>query len=205
MFAYYGNNPVCFSDPSGCFRFYKLEYAHPNGSDGDRNIYNQKDEGVRDIPFGLANVGHSGCGPVALYNALQLLGQYHFSFEEILQYYEDNHYLTWGGLLGSEISGCVRFLEDQGYIVMLVPNTDKNEDIANIADVCILWYCFRQSGALPVAAHYVAFTQTDGIGKYYNAYSNQTSIYTYRGGPNSFMRDYADGGLGGLLICVFEP
>ena len=44
MFAYCGNNPVCFFDPSGYFRFCQFAYTQPNGDSGSGYVYNQDDE-----------------------------------------------------------------------------------------------------------------------------------------------------------------
>ena len=109
MFATCNNNPVCFSDPTGHAIWGTNTVAVCDGGTS-RFIYNQKNEPYGGIILEAASVAHGGCGPVAVNNALQLLGNNSISFDQIIDFYRENSGIVAGGYLGTSFVTAISFL-----------------------------------------------------------------------------------------------
>ena len=163
MFTYCGNNPVCFTDSTGrrmvcAFNAelsWKADYIH-----------DQKDESVGSIELGSATVSHGGCGPVAVYNAMQILGKTGVLFEDVLSYYEDNNGYLLDGYLGTSVYTCISYFEDQGYTVVATRDVINSAEYARYADASILWCWFDTISFPYLGAHFMAFEQIGTYGVY---------------------------------------
>ena len=86
MFAYCNNNPILFADPSGCVPVFPVEISGGGGKPQEIEIpdsiwtkvtgfiYGQADFEYSDNRVGRGTYAVNGCGIIAIYNALLLLG-----------------------------------------------------------------------------------------------------------------------------------
>ncbi len=187
MFAYCGNNPVVFFDPFGTRKDVCVRKMDESGSGF---IYNQHYEPYSSMEMGLTTLSHGGCGPIAVYNALKIMGRSDISLQYVINYFEENNGLLLGGFLGSSPYACIDFFEAHGYTVLATKNTMMYDEIAATADACILWCWFDTSSFPGLGAHFIAFEQKGERGIYYNAYGNSSGPYKYTGGCHEFLGWY---------------
>ena len=200
MFAYCNNNPVNYTDFKGSVP--SKDYCVALGPDCGTNyeyIYDQTSSPHGETSLGIASVSHGGCGPVAVYNAMLMLGNY-ASLNEIIDYFEQDNGIYFGGLLGSSFYTCANYFRDQGYSVYTTKEVAAYSDLAASADACILWCWFDTKGFPFVGAHFMAFKQNGTMGRYYNPFSGSTSPYDYNGDCYSFLRNDYDGYYPALIL-----
>ena len=188
MFAYCLNNPVGFADPSG----YAAGWTNlVNICDGgtSRFIYNQNDEPYGSMILGSASVAHGGCGPVAVNNAAQLLGNNSTSLGEIIDFYRNTEGLDVGGWLGTSLNAAADFFEVRGYdtVVLSVDEIYNYSGIESGFDAGIILYWYESSKFPYFGSHYVAFRQYDTVGYYYNTFSDSTDVYKHTGSLVDFL------------------
>ena len=164
------------SDSSNCFNDF---------------IYNQKDEDVKKYRYGFSTTGQSGCGWVATYNALKMLGVLMEPYD-IIREYEMSSGLMVYGFSGTNPISIAQFFDKKGYVVNIFfddyTGTAKKYNVVNIMN-------YRHSSG----GHYVAIKYEDESFKGYNTFCNNTtvdilgkSITTLRGGEYE----------GDILICI---
>jgi len=165
MYAYCLNSPVNGCDPSG------MRFQDPNcRSCGGRNeytdagtgtpyFYNQKDKNVKDKSVGLSTVGHSGCGPVAIYNAEVSLG-HNPNFDDILDYFDTSNTLFFGfaGVLPNDV---ISNFKDRAYTVVTTTDINKFSVVSDAADTCIMWYLYTTMDFPWIGGHYVQYDRTE--------------------------------------------
>lgn len=200
MFAYCNNNPASFEDSSG----YSLKPSTVSINDTGRGdfIYNQEDDPYGSVSLGLASVAHGGCGPVAVYNVLRMMGNFDIEFSEIVEYFIINGYTNCGGILGTSYDGCIAFLRDQGYTVYATKKVREYAELAATADACILNYWFDSSTFVQLGAHFTAFEQCGKTGFYYNAYNNIKTVYKFNGDCADFVAK--NEGCIPVLILIYD-
>ena len=54
-------------------------------------IYNQHYEPYSSMEMGLTTLSHGGCGPIAVYNALKIMGRSDISLQYDINYFEENN------------------------------------------------------------------------------------------------------------------
>ena len=193
MFAYCNNNPVGNVDYTGFLPVVKTTAICDGGT--SKFIDSQHDEPYADMSIGITNIAHGGCGPVAVFNAMQLLGRTDVTLESIVEYYKENDYFLLDGLLGSLPVAAVNYFEDQGYHVTVLTCGEIRyyRSVEEYADACILWYWYEEPS---VGAHFVAIGQYGGTGIYFNW---RSTPYRYDGYISDFMRD-EDYGIAQLIL-----
>lgn len=127
-------------------------------------IFDQTEPNIAALPCGLATVGHSGCGPIALYNACLLSGK-ETALSEILSDLRQGHGFSLWGFAGSKTQMLLRWLKGKGFRVQ------KSRSCFGNDGVYILRYWFWQKKFPFLGSHYVAFSQTGDLGVYYNVCS----------------------------------
>ena len=170
MFAYCLNSPISYDDsfgnwPSVC----NTVLVNDGGSSSF--IEDQAEEPYKTMSFGSSTVGHGGCGPVSVYNALQLLDRRDVTFGDILRYYEVNNGDILDGWLGSLPNTITQYFQQEGYDVSILANNEVlgNGGVSVYADAAILWYWYESNKFPYVGAHYVAFKLYPDAGYYYNS------------------------------------
>ncbi len=151
----------------------------------ERFIYSQLEEAYASRPMGLSTLDKGGCGPVACYNVMQMLGR-ETTLEEILSYYKKHWGLLLGGLLGSVLFTAAQYFRHQGCRVQVYRSAKIFPQAAREAEGCILWYLFPRKKALP-GAHFIALRCRDNIIQAYNVWANQRSTYVHYGSMESFL------------------
>jgi len=141
----------------------------------DTLIYNQRKIPKDQWRYGLRSSAAVGCGWIAVYNALTLMG-YRAKPEELIRYFERQLPLIHGNA-GTSILGPAICMKQMGFPVKVTANPKEFDDIAKNADVCILFY--RWTKPWKYGAHFVALEYKDGQFVGYNTYNNSVGPDLY--------------------------
>ena len=172
MFAYCNNNPVSYSDATGNRPKYIPVCIEDD--EGENFITDQRDAMYGFQRFGVTSISHGGCGVIASYNALIMLGDSK-SFDKVLGYYNNRMVLILGkGLIGLSPGAVARYFRDLGYHVTMTNSPDLIDIYSQTADASILYYEFPATywGIEAYGAHFVAYHQTGSIYTAYNTAEN---------------------------------
>lgn len=104
-------------------------------------IYNQHDIPKEQYRYGLRASADVGCGWVATWNALQILG-YKTDIPALIRYYEWQLPLIHGNT-GTSFWGPAVCFRKWGFPVKIVVDTKRFDETAKNADACILFYHWR--------------------------------------------------------------
>ena len=108
-------------------------------------IYNQHDIPKEQYRYGLRASADVGCGWVATWNALQILG-YKTDIPALIRYYEWQLPLIHGNT-GTSFWGPAVCFRKWGFPVKIVVDTKRFDEAAKNADVCILFYHWRNTAS----------------------------------------------------------
>lgn len=136
----------------------------------DDLIYNQRDIPKDQWRYGLRSSAATGCGWIATYNALRLMG-YKTDIDELIRYYEAMLPLVHGNA-GTSFWGPARCFKHWNFPVEICTNRSRFDAVARRSDVCILFYHWRKDYKL--GAHFVALQHSDTGVISYNTYRNST-------------------------------
>ena len=105
----------------------------------------------RDIPkeqwrYGFRSSAATGCGWIATYNALRLLGK-KATPEELIRFYQRQLPLIHGNF-GTTILAPAWYFKKQGYLVEWTARNDRFDDLAKRSDACVLYYRCVKNGSL---------------------------------------------------------
>lgn len=162
----------------------------------DGLIYNQRDIPKEQWRYGLRSSAAVGCGWIATYNALRLLG-HPAEPEEIIRSYERQIPLIHGNT-GTMLFAPALFFKQRGFPVELVLAREKFDDAAKSADVCILFY--RWTGKWKLGAHFVALRHEAGGFVGYNTYRNSKGPDRYGPSLSELLRKKKY--FGCVLLCI---
>ncbi len=132
----------------------------------DKLIYNQNSIPKEELRYGFRSSAATGCGWIATYNALTLMG-FNVTPEKLISYYEKAFPLV-NGNFGTFVLSPVFLLKRLGLKVKVTDNIKEFDSLAQRAEVCILFYHWRNK--LKFGAHYIAVEQKDGDFFGYNTY-----------------------------------
>lgn len=141
-------------------------------------IYNQDKIPKEQWRYGFRSSSATGCGWIAAYNALLLLG-YRTDPEALIRYFERQVPLI-NGNVGTVIFGPALRFHKWGFPVKAVLRRSDFDREAKEADVCILYY--RWLKKYRYGAHFVALRHTDEGFVGYNTYRTSTGPDKY--GPS---------------------
>ena len=147
-------------------------------------IYNQHQIPKDTWRYGFRSSAATGCGWIATYNALRLMG-YRAEPEQLIRYYQRQVPLV-NGNVGTVLFGPALRFRQWGFPVKMILDRSQFDQAAKEADACILFYrWFRKYryGAHFVALHY---TENGFIG--YNTYSNSTGPDRYGPSLDGFLK-----------------
>ena len=125
-------------------------------------ICNQQDIPKEQWRYGLRSSAATGCGWIATYNALRILG-YRAKPEQLIRYYEHQLPLIHGNL-GTSFWGPGLCFRHWGFAVEFCGKRKEFDAVAQRSDACILFYRWRRG--CKFGAHFVALrkTETEYIG-----------------------------------------
>ena len=133
-------------------------------------IYCQRQIPKKQWRYGLRSSAATGCGWIAAYNALHLMG-YRPAPERVIKYFEKQVPVI-NGNMGTFKYGPALFFRKLGFGVKLCRNRKNFDRMAKESDVAILFFWWRKK--LRIGAHFVA-VKYDGNGfTGYNIYRNST-------------------------------
>ena len=159
-------------------------------------IYNQRDIPKEQYRYGLRPSAEVGCGWIATYNALKILG-YETDIPALIRYYEWQLPLIHGNA-GTSFWGPAVCFRKWGFPVKLVLDARRFDQEAECADACILFYRWRNRYHL--GAHFTALRHTPAGFIGYNTYRNSTGPDNYGGSLTAFLRSH--GYFGAILIAI---
>ncbi len=149
-------------------------------------IYNQKQIPKRQWRYGLRSSAATGCGWIATYNALRLMG-YQVDVEKLIRYF------TWqipviNGNMGTFLFGPAIFFRQKGFQVRLTASRKKFDDLVKDSDVCVLFYYWHRK--FKFGAHFVTVRHQDGKFVGYNTYSNSIGPDVYGESLETFLKKH---------------
>lgn len=159
-------------------------------------IYNQHRIPKAQWRYGLRSSAATGCGWIATYNALRLLG-YRAKPEELIRMYEKMLPVVHGNA-GTTFWGPAVCFKQWGFPVTMVFDRGKFDAAAMESDVCILFYRWRKDWKM--GAHFVAVERTGEGFVGYNTFKNSTGPDTYGSSIDGFLR--RKGYFGAVLIGI---
>lgn len=148
-------------------------------------IYNQRDIPREQYRYGFRASKDVGCGWIATYNALQLLG-YRTDIPELIRYYEWQLPLIHGNA-GTSFWGPAICFRKWGFPVKILVDRSAFDAAASGADACILFYRWHRKCKL--GAHFVALQHTPAGFVGYNTYSNSTGPDHYGDSLDGFLKE----------------
>ena len=150
----------------------------------DDFIYNQKQIPKEKWRYGLRSSVATGCGWIATYNALKILG-YQAEPEDLIRAYQRQLPVI-NGNTGTILFGPALKFRQWGFPVRAVLKREKFDEAAKNADVCILYY--RWLNKYKYGAHFVALHHTPEGFIGYNTYNNSTGPDRYGPSLSEFLK-----------------
>ena len=147
-------------------------------------IYCQHDIPKDELRYGLRTSAATGCGWIATYNALRILGR-RADKRELIRYYERQLPLVHGNG-GTSFWGPAAFFTHHGFSVRMEARRDRFDALAAECPVCILFYYWRKG--MKIGAHFVALHKTDRGFVGYNTYKNSTGPDFYGESLEKFLK-----------------
>ena len=134
--------------------------------------------------YGLRSSAATGCGWIATYNALRIMG-YEAEPEALIRYYERQLPLIHGNA-GTSFWGPAVCFRQWGHPVTVTAKRSRFDRVVEESDVCILFYRWRKG--ILLGAHFVALHRTDQGIIGYNTYRNSTGPDRYGSSLDSFLK-----------------
>ena len=125
--------------------------------------------------YGFRTSAATGCGWIATYNALRIMGE-EAEPESLLRFYERMLPVIHGNF-GTTILAPAFYFKRKGYRVQWTACPEKFDKMAKESDACILFYRWRKKWKL--GAHFVALHYTPEGFLGYNTYRNSRGADRY--------------------------
>ena len=159
-------------------------------------IYCQGDIPREQWRYGLRSSAATGCGWIATYNALRLLG-YRAEPEKLIRLYERMLPLIHGNA-GTTIPAPALAFKHWGFPVKVLCSRKHFDAAAKESDVCIIFYYWRDKWKL--GAHFATVRHQDGRFTGYNTYSNSTGPDDWTESIDEFLKQRKY--FAPVLICI---
>ena len=150
----------------------------------DDLIYNQTKIPKEQWRYGLRTSAATGCGWIATYNALRLMG-YKAKPEALIRYYERQLPIIHGNA-GTNIQGPAQFFRHHGFGVDTMSVTERFDEAAKEADVSIVFYYWRKK--FKFGAHFVTVRYADGKFIGYNTFRTSEGADDYGASLEAFLK-----------------
>lgn len=141
----------------------------------DELIYNQHRIPKQQWRYGLRSSAATGCGWIAIYNALRLMG-YQVQPEELIRSLERQVPVLHGNI-GTTILAPALFLKKQGFQVSTCSRPEQFDALLRQNDVGILFYYWHAHHRF--GAHFVAVRYHEGQYLGYNTFRNSDGPDVY--------------------------
>ena len=152
----------------------------------DDLIYNQTKIPKEQWRYGFRTSADTGCGWIATYNALRLMG-YRPKPEELIRYYERQVPLLHGNA-GTISQGPALFFQRHGFAVETMSVTERFDEAVKNADVGILFYYWQRK--LKFGAHFVTVRYCDGKFVGYNTFRNSEGPDEYGESLENYLKKH---------------
>ena len=146
-------------------------------------IFCQRKIPKNELRYGLRTSAATGCGWIAAYNALRLLGK-RADKEELIRYFERQLPLLHGNT-GTSFWGPAVFFRQHGFDTRVEIRRDRFDALVEESRVCVLFYYWRKG--IRIGAHFVALHKTDRGIVGYNTYKNSTGPDLYGESLDGFL------------------
>lgn len=147
-------------------------------------IYCQRKIPRKKLRYGLRSSAATGCGWIATYNALRLMG-FWAAPQALIRWYQWQLPLIHGNL-GTTILAPAFFFMRHGFRVDYTADESRFDSLAKEADACVLFY--RWHRGVKLGAHFVAVRYRDGRFEGFNTYRNSTGPDDYGASLASFLK-----------------
>ena len=165
----------------------------------DDLIYCQRDIPKAQWRYGFRSSAATGCGWIATYNALRLLGK-EAEPEELIRFYQRQLPLIHGNC-GTTILAPAFYFKKKGYKVDWASCYDRFDALAKNSDVCILFYRWHKKWQ--IGAHFTCLHHTDAGFIGYNTYRSSKGPDRYGQSLEKFLKDRKY--FGAVLIGIRKP
>ncbi len=159
-------------------------------------IYNQRRIPKEQWRYGMRSSAATGCGWIATYNALRLMG-YRAEPEALIRFYERQLPLIHGNC-GTTTLGPALAMRHFGFPVEVVFRRDKFDQAAKNSDVSIVFYHWRKKWKL--GAHFVTVRHDREKFIGYNTYRNSQGPDLWGESMDGFLKKH--GYFGCVLIAI---
>lgn len=160
-------------------------------------IYNQHTIPKDELRYGLRASADIGCGWIAVYNALCILGK-PADKKELIRYFERQLPLI-HGIRGTSFWGPAVFFRQRGYKVTVEVRRDRFDALAAEKTVCVLYYYWRNGRK--INGHFVALHKTEQGFVGYNTDRNSTGPELYGPSLDAFLKKR---GFFGCFLAAIE-
>ena len=160
--------------------------------------YCQRDIPRGELRYGFRASAETGCGWIATYNALRLLGK-RADKQELIRYYERQLPLIHGNA-GTSFWGPGAFFLHHGFRVEPEVRRERFDALVEGSEVCILFYYWRKG--LKLGSHFVALHKTNAGILGYNTYKDSAGPDRYGESLDAFLKKR--GYFGCVLIGIRE-
>lgn len=161
-------------------------------------IYNQRHIPRDQWRYGFRASADIGCGWIAVYNALCILGR-PVKIPELIRKFELQLPLI-NGCLGSFVGSPAWMLHSMGLRIRLVNNRHQYDALAKNCPVCIVSYYWRRK--CRVGAHFAAFRWMDGEFIGYNTFAGSNGPDRYGPSLDAFLKKH---GYFATTLTLIEP
>ena len=161
-------------------------------------ICNQHDIPKEVHRYGLRASSEVGCGCIATYNALKLLGRT-TGIDELIRYFEWQLPLIHGNF-GTSFWGPQRCFAKWGFPNKLVFDRRRFDEEARKADTCIVFYHWVSKGR--AGAHFVALKPTEEGFIGYNTFRDSSGPDDWGNSIDGFLRGYRY--FGCVLLVIYR-
>ena len=161
-------------------------------------IYNQTEIPEKQWRYGLRSSAAVGCGWIAVYNALLLMG-YRSEPEELIRYFERMVPVIHGNM-GTTLLGPTICMKQVGFSTKVSADVQEFDELAKQGDVCILFY--RWVKPWKYGAHFVTLEYRDGEFWGYNTYTNSKGPDRYGKSLREFLKKKKY--FGAVLTAIYK-
>ena len=151
----------------------------------DDLIYCQKAIPKDQWRYGFRSSAATGCGWIATYNALRLMGM-EAQPEQLIRYFERQVPLLQGNA-GTLALAPYWYFRSRGFRTEHTACTSRFDELAKGSEVCVLFYYWRSKWRF--GAHFVAVQYRDGKFFGYNTYRNSTGPDFYCPSLEKFLKE----------------
>jgi hypothetical protein len=159
-------------------------------------IYCQRDIPAEKWRYGLRTSAATGCGWIATYNALRLMG-YYAEPEKLIRMYERMLPIVHGNA-GTSIPAPALAFRNWGFPVKMLANSARFDEAAREADVSILFYYWRNKWKF--GSHFVTLQAKEDGFVGYNTYRNSKGPDNWGNSIPEFMKKHHY--FAPVLICI---